>query len=89
VLISGGPVSAEFPPTPRPYPMSKVTVTDSAGTIVATATPRSDGMFTIDLPPGDYTAEAKSTSGNPWFAPEKVTVRVGLFTEVDIYAQVP
>lgn len=85
VLISGGP----YPGITQAYPSSKITVTDSAGTVVATAVPKHDGTYTIDLPPGRYTAKATPTSGNPWFIPAKVTVRAGHYSKVDLVAPVP
>jgi hypothetical protein len=57
--------------------------------MVAVVKPESDATFRIDLPPGNYTVEAHPTSGNPWFGPEKVSVRAGRYSRVDIYAQVP
>jgi hypothetical protein len=89
VLTTGGPVSADYPITTRPYPMSKVTVTDAAGKVVAAATPKHNGTYTIDLPPGRYTATATPTSGNPYFMPAQVTVRAGHYTKADLVAHVP
>lgn len=85
VLISGGP----WPGSTQPYPASKVKVIDSSGGVVAVTTPTSNGTFRIDLPPGNYTVKAQPTSGNPWFGPEKASVRAGHYSKVDIYAQVP
>ena len=85
VFISGGPA----PGITRPYPASKVEVLDAAGKVVAAATPRSDASFSIALPPGAYTVEAHATQGNPWFQPQKVSVRAGAYSRVDIYAEVP
>jgi len=85
VLISGGPA----PGITRPYPASLVKAIDESGKTVAVVKPKSDATFKIDLPPGNYTLEAQPTSGNPWFGPEKVAVRAGRYSKVDIYAQVP
>jgi hypothetical protein len=83
VLVSGGAA-----PGLSADPQSEVKVIDSAGTVVAVATPKPDGMYKIDLLPGDYTVEAHPTSGNPRFDSEKVSVQVGRYITVDIYAQV-
>jgi hypothetical protein len=85
VVISGGP----YPGITQAYPNSKITVTDAAGKVVATAVPKHDGTYTIDLPPGRYTATATPTSGNPFFIPAKVTVRAGHYTKADLVAPVP
>jgi hypothetical protein len=89
VLLNGGPLPPGGSPTPWPYPASKVTATDSAGDAIATVRAKADGSYRIGLPPGSYTLKAQPTAGNPWFAPQKVSVRAGRFVNVDLVAQVP
>lgn len=84
VLTAGGPA----PGAARPYPASEVKVIDSSGRVVAVVSSQPDAAFRVDLFPGDYTVEARPTAGNPWFRPEKVSVRAGLYSKVDIYAQI-
>lgn len=85
VMIEGGPA----PGTARPYPDSKVKVIDPSGTVVATATPKANGTYVIDLPPGHYRVEAVPTGGNPGFIPVAVAVLPGSYAKVDVIAQVP
>ena len=89
VLTSGGPVDVDHPPSPRPYPLSAVSAYDAAGRLVASVTVDRDAAFRIELPPGSYTLKARPTSGNPWFAPRKVSVGRGEFARVDLVAQIP
>lgn len=84
VLTAGGPA----PGAARPYPASEVKVIDSSGRVVAVVPPQPDAAFRVDLFPGDYTVEARPTAGNPRFHPERVSVRAGLYSRVDIYAQI-
>jgi hypothetical protein len=84
VLTAGGPA----PGAVRPYPASEVTVIDSSGRVVALVPSQPDAAFWVDLLPGDYTVEARPTTGNPWFHPEKVSVHAGRWSRVDIYAQI-
>ena len=84
VLTAGGPA----PGAARPYPASEVRVIDSSGRVVAVVPPQPDAAFRVDLFPGDYTVEARPTAGNPRFHPERVSVRAGLYSRVDIYAQI-
>ncbi len=85
VFISGGPA----PGITRPYPATRVKVIDAKGRVVAVATPGPDAAFRVGLSPGVYTVRAHTTAGNPWFQPQKVTVRTGSYSVADIYAQVP
>lgn len=84
VLTAGGPA----PGAARPYPASEVRVIDSSGRVVAVVPPQPDAAFRVDLFPGDYTVEARPIAGNPRFHPERVSVRAGLYSRVDIYAQI-
>ena len=89
VLSAGGPVSPDYPPSPRPYPLSVVSAIDSSGRVIASAQPDQDGGFRLALAPGTYTLKARPTSGNPWFGPRKVSVRAGQVVHVDMVTHVP
>jgi hypothetical protein len=81
LLVSGSP-------SPRPYPASKVTVTDSTGSVVATVKAKADGSYRLELSPGTYTLKATPTAGNPWFPPKKVKVQPDRFIHADLVAQI-
>jgi hypothetical protein len=89
VLLSGGPVDINHPPSPQPYPASEVAAFDSSGRLVALVRPDRNAAFRIELPPGSYTLKARPTAGNPGFAPREVTVGAGGFVRADLVAQIP
>ena len=69
--------------------MSVVSAIDSSGRLIASAEPDQDGDFRLGLAPGAYTLKARPTSGDPWFRPQKVSVRAGQVVHVDMVAQIP
>lgn len=84
VLTAGG----RAPGVARPYRASEVKIIDSSGSLIAVVPAGRSAAFKVDLIPGEYAVEARPTSGNPRFQPEKATVEVGRYTSVHLYAQI-
>lgn len=74
------------PPNERPYAATIAVVETGTDTVVATTHAGSDGRFTVDLEPGDYTVMPQSPgpSGMPHAAPIDVHVAPHGLTAVTI-----
>lgn len=83
----GGPIIMGSPCPDKPVAADISVSAAGSADVVATARSGSDGRFSIDLAPGDYTLTTSATGGAPFPAgrPTEVTVRAGAFTEVTLH----
>ena len=85
-LVTIGPVSPvqrEGEPSEAPY-AATILVSRSSGKKVAEVTSGADGRFTVELRPGDYVIEPRSSTTPPTAPPQAVTVQPHRFTEIRI-----
>jgi len=82
----GGPVVLDSPCPDKPVAAEIAVTAVGSQDIVATVRSTSEGKFSVDLAPGDYTLLPSTTNGAPFPVgrPTDVTVRPGGFTEVTL-----
>jgi hypothetical protein len=81
------PVIGKDTPCPdEPYQAILVVTESGTGRKVATVQSGPDGLFRVEIPPGEYLLEPQSPNpGAPPFAePQTVTVEAGRFTSVQV-----
>jgi hypothetical protein len=82
----GGPVIMDSPCPDKPV-VAEISVSEvGSQDVVATVRSTSDGKFSIELPPGNYTLKPSATGGAifPAGKPKDVTVDAGGFADVTL-----
>jgi hypothetical protein len=70
---------------PRPVASATIVIRDASGAEVAKATTGADGMFIVEVPPGNYQVEPQPVEGLMGGAqPHAVTVSAGTMTPVEL-----
>jgi len=82
----GGPVILDSPCPDKPVAAEIAVAEIGSQDVVATVRSTSEGKFSVDLAPGDYTLMPSAPGGAPFpiGRPTDVTVRAGGFTEVTL-----
>ncbi len=89
-LVMAGPqcpvVQAGSPCPDKPL-QAKIEITNVDGGAVATVESDADGLFKVNVPPGEYYVVAQPVGDGPFPAPpgeQLATVRTGIITEVSV-----
>lgn len=82
--VQASPGANEPEPCVTPY-AAKLVVLDGENVVVTRVTSGQDGIFTVDLPPGDYVVAPETGADSyPIAQPQSVTVVAGQYAEVAI-----